>query len=73
MNQISLLFIPMPYVETVEVDLDGADFVTMTGSISPSENPRIGLTVPHGTRAADVTMIDTGGTVAIKRKTLAGL
>ena len=72
MDQISLLFIPMRYVETVEIDLDGAGFVTMTGSISLSENPRVSLAVPQGTKAVDVTMTDTDGTVATASKTLAG-
>jgi sulfur-oxidizing protein SoxY len=73
MDQISLLFIPMRYVETVDIDLDGTDFVKMTGSISFSENPRIGLSVPHGTKSVDVTMTDTDGSIATARKTFAGL
>lgn len=73
MDQISLLFIPMRYVETVEIDLDGADFVTLTGSISLSENPRVSLAIPQGTKTVEVTMTDTDGTTATARKTLAGL
>lgn len=73
MDQISLLFIPMRYVETIEIDLDGRDFVTVTGSISLSENPRISLAVPQDTRSVEVTMTDTDGTVASARATLAGL
>lgn len=73
MDQISLLFIPMRYVETVEIDLDGAGFVDVTGSISLSENPRLGLAVPQSTRSVDVTMTDTSGTVAHMRKDLPGL
>ncbi|SFT09405.1 sulfur-oxidizing protein SoxY [Sulfitobacter marinus] len=72
MDQISLLFIPMRYVEKVEIDLDGAGFVDMTGSISLSENPRVGLAVPQSTRSVDVTMTDTGGTVSTAHKDLAG-
>lgn len=72
MDQISLLFIPMRYVETVKVDLDGAGFVTMTGSISLSENPRIGLGVPRDTQSVDVTMTDTKGTVTTAHRTLSG-
>ncbi|WP_298922088.1 quinoprotein dehydrogenase-associated SoxYZ-like carrier [uncultured Roseobacter sp.] len=72
MDQISLLFIPMRYVETVDIDLDGAGFVEMTGSISLSENPRVGLSVPRRTQTVDVTMTDTSGTVATKHKTLPG-
>lgn len=72
MDQISLLFIPMRYVETVAIDLDGAGFVDLTGSISLSENPRLGLAVPQSTRSVYVTMTDTSGTVSHLRKKLAG-
>ncbi|WP_282063764.1 quinoprotein dehydrogenase-associated SoxYZ-like carrier [Roseobacter litoralis] len=71
-DQISLLFIPMRYVENVEIDLDGAGYVDLTGSISLSENPRLGLAVPQSTRSVDVTMTDTNGTVAHLRKDLPG-
>ncbi|MGB5559084.1 MAG: quinoprotein dehydrogenase-associated SoxYZ-like carrier [Paracoccaceae bacterium] len=72
MDQISLLFIPMRYVENVQIDLDGRGFVDVTGSISLSENPRISLSVPGQTRSVDVTMTDTDGTVTTARKSLAG-
>lgn len=71
MDQISLLFIPMRYVETVEVDLDGAGYVDVTGSISLSENPRISMSVPARTRSVGVTMTDTDGTVTHAQKSLA--
>ncbi len=72
MDQISLLFIPMRYVETVDIDLDGAGYIEMTGSISLSENPRVGISLPNRTRAVDVTMTDTDGTVSHLHKKLAG-
>lgn len=72
MDQISLLFIPMRYVETVAIDLDGAGFLDLTGSVSLSENPRLGLAVPQSTRSVDVTMTDTDGTVSHAHKELAG-
>lgn len=72
MDQISLLFVPMRYVENVEIDLDGAGFVDVTGSISLSENPRLGLAVPQSTRSVDVTMTDTDGTVSHAHKDLPG-
>lgn len=72
MDQISLLFIPMRYVESVDIDLDGAGYVEMTGSISLSENPRVGLSVPSRSRSVDVTMTDTDGTVSHLHKDLAG-
>jgi sulfur-oxidizing protein SoxY len=72
MDQISLLFLPMRYVENVEIDLDGAGYIDMTGSISLSENPKVGLSVPMKSRAVDVTMTDTDGTVSHIHKDLAG-
>lgn len=72
MDQISLLYIPMRYVETVEIDLDGAGYVDVTGSISLSENPSVGLSVPRRSQSVDVTMTDTDGTVTRKSKRLAG-
>ena len=72
MDQISLLFIPMRYVETVEIDLDGAGYVDMTGSISLSENPRVGLSVPTQSQSVDITMTDTEGTVSHLHRSLAG-
>lgn len=72
MDQITLLFTPMRYIETLDIDLDGAGFVEMTGSISLSENPRVGLSVPRSAQSVDVTMTDTDGTVSTARKKLAG-
>lgn len=72
MNQISLLYIPMRYIETVRIALDGADYVELTGSISLSENPQIGISVPSRTRSVDVTMTDTSGSVSHLNKRLAG-
>lgn len=72
MDQISLLFIPMRYVETVEIDLDGAGFVNMTGSISLSENPQVSLSVPSRAQSVDVTMTDTDGTTTHAHKKLTG-
>jgi len=72
MDQISLLFLPMRYVENVEIDLDGAGYVDLTGSISLSENPRVGMSVPSSTRSVDVTMTDTDGTVSHAHKKLGG-
>lgn len=72
MDQISLLFIPMRYVENVEVALDGSGYVEMTGSISLSENPRVGLSVPRKSQSVDVTMTDTDGAVSHVHKKLAG-
>lgn len=72
MDQLSLLYIPLRYVEDVQVDLDGAGYVGVTGSISLSENPRLGVSVPGRTRSVDVTMTDTDGAVSHAHKNLAG-
>ncbi len=72
MDQITLLFVPMRYVENVEIDLDGSGYVDMTGSISLSENPRVSLGIPGQTQSVDVTMTDTDGTVTHANKRLTG-
>lgn len=71
MDQITLLFIPMRYVENVEVDLDGKSYAEVTGSISLSENPELTLSIPSATRGIDVTMTDTDGTVTRASRKLA--
>jgi len=63
-DQISLLYIPMRYVETLDIDLNGAPFVTMTGSISLSENPQVTVSVPTGTRRVRAKLTDTDGTTS---------
>ncbi len=72
MDQITLLFIPMRYVDDVRIDTDGGGYVEMTGSISLAENPQVSLSVPASTRTVDVTMTDTNGTVSTAHKDLAG-
>ncbi|MCR8548376.1 quinoprotein dehydrogenase-associated SoxYZ-like carrier [Salipiger sp. P9] len=72
MDQITLLFLPMRYVERVEIQTDGGGYVEMTGSISLSENPQVSLSVPGATRSVDVTMTDISGTVTTAHKDLAG-
>ena len=71
MDQITLLFIPMRYVEDVQVDLDGKPYAEVTGSISLSENPEMTLSIPSATRGIDVTMTDTDGTVTHASRKLA--
>ena len=72
MDQITLLFIPMRYVEQVEIDTDGGGYVEMTGSISLSENPQVSLSVPGTTRRVGVTMTDTDGTTTHAETRLPG-
>lgn len=71
MDQITLLFIPMRYVENIGIDLDGKSFAEVTGSISLSENPELTVSIPAATRGIDVTMTDTDGTVAHASRRLA--
>ena len=61
MDQISLLYIPVRYVETVEVSADGRPYLTMTGSISLSEDPAIRFSVPESAARLDVRLKDTDG------------
>lgn len=72
MDQITLLFTPMRYIENLNIDLDGAGYVEMTGSISLSENPTVSLSVPSEAQSVDVTMTDTSGTVSEAHKDLTG-
>lgn len=71
MDQISLLYLPARYVETLEIELNGGPFATMTGSISLSENPQVTLSVPAGTRHVRATLTDTDGTVSKAERSLA--
>ncbi|MGY9050320.1 hypothetical protein P775_04725 [Puniceibacterium antarcticum] len=72
MDQITLLFVPMRYVEDVAIDLDGRGYVDLTGSISLSENPRVSLGIPGQSQSVDVTMTDSSGTVTHASKRLTG-
>lgn len=69
-DQISLLFIPMRYLDNVDVDLNGQGYVGMTGSISLSENPTVSLSIPRSAQYADVTITDTDGTESKTHKDL---
>lgn len=71
-DQVSLLYIPLRYVEDLAVDVDGADYVGVTGSISLSENPSLGLSIPAETRHVGVTLTDTDGTVSHAETALPG-
>ena len=61
MDQITLLFIPARYVDTIEVKSDGEPMFTMKGSISFSENPAIRFEVPNDALGVGVKMTDTEG------------
>lgn len=72
MDQISLLFIPARYVETVEVKSDGEPLFRMSGSISFSENPEIRFEVPGDAVDVGVKMTDTEGAVFEENFALSG-
>jgi len=70
-DQVTLLYIPARYVDTLQLDLNGTPFVTMTGSISLSENPNVSFSIPSGTRRVKARMTDTQGTVSEVEESLA--
>ncbi len=72
-DQISLLYIPMRYIERLDISADGEPYATMTGSISLSENPRLRFTVPPGTARVSVELADTGGAGTTAEGVLPGL
>lgn len=72
MDQITLLFIPMRYVETVEVKADDKALFTLTGSISLSENPAIKFEIPEESVGVGVKMTDTEGATFEESFTLPG-
>ena len=71
-DQVSLLFIPMRFVETALITLDGAPFAEMTGSISLSENASLSVSIPENARTVEVTMTDTEGAVTRAKARRAG-
>ena len=71
-DQTTLLTTPMRYVETVDVSLDGADYLEMTGSISLAENPQLRFSIPADAHSAVVRMTDTEETVSEAEQILVG-
>jgi sulfur-oxidizing protein SoxY len=61
MDQITLLYLPARYIETVEVFADGQPVYTMTGSITLSENPVLTTDLPSTAGTISVRMTDTEG------------
>lgn len=72
MDQITLLFIPARYVDTIEVKSNGKALFTMTGSISFSENPAIRFEVPQDALGVSVKMTDTEGATFEETFTMPG-
>lgn len=71
-DQSTLLTTPMRYVETVDVSLNGADYLEMTGSISLAENPEMRFSVPAEAHSAAIRMTDTDGTIGETEQILIG-
>ncbi|SEA52460.1 quinoprotein dehydrogenase-associated SoxYZ-like carrier [Rubrimonas cliftonensis] len=70
MDQITLLYRPARFIETLEVWAGEAPLFTLTGSISLSENPEIGFDRPAGADGSAplrVRMTDTDGAVFERR------
>jgi len=68
MDQITLLFLPMRAVQTLDVNSDTNPYLNIEGSISLSENPSVSFSVPQSTFELGVTMTDTDGTVTTAKK-----
>lgn len=68
MDQISLLFIPMRTIQTLDVDRNSNPYLNIEGSISLSENPELSFSVPSNTFELGVTMTDTEGAVTRQTK-----
>lgn len=66
MDQVTLLFTPARYVETLEIWADDAPLLRMTGSISLSENPEIAFSSPDAT-SLRARIADTSGAVFERR------
>ncbi len=61
MDQITLLFLPARYIETVDLKANDQPVFSMTGSISLSENPSLAVDLSPETAAITVHMVDTEG------------
>jgi sulfur-oxidizing protein SoxY len=67
MDQITLLYTPARFIETLEIAADGAALFTITGSISFSENPAFTFARPAGATALKARMTDTDGAIFERR------
>jgi len=59
MDQITLLYLPARFIETIAFSTDDQPMFTMTGSISLSEDPALSVALPAGSTTLKVMMIDT--------------
>ena len=66
MDQITLLYLPARFIETVGVAVDEKPWFTMTGSISLSENPTLTLELPKDAELMTVRMTDTEGATFLR-------
>jgi len=62
MDQVTLHMILARYVDRIEIEADGAPLLTLTGSISLSEDPAIRFETDADTARLGVRLVDTGGT-----------
>ena len=67
MDQVTLLYTPMRYVETIEVWADDTALFRITGSISYSENPAFSFDRPEGAKTLRVRVTDSDGEIFEKR------
>jgi sulfur-oxidizing protein SoxY len=67
MDQVTLLFRPARFVETVEIEGDAGPLWRVTGSISLSENPVFAFDRPEGSDALRVRVTDSDGAVFERR------
>jgi len=59
MDQITLLYLPARFIETIAFSTDDRPMFTMTGSISLSEDPALAVVLPAGSSTLTVKMVDT--------------
>jgi sulfur-oxidizing protein SoxY len=67
MDQVTLLYTPMRYIQSLEVWADEMALFRITGSISYSENPRFTFDRPADAETLRVRMTDTDGAIFEKR------
>lgn len=67
MDQVSLLFIPARFVDTVAVSAGGKPLFKMTGSISLAEDPALEFGLDDQATAVTVRLTDTDGTTVERR------
>jgi sulfur-oxidizing protein SoxY len=67
MDQVTLLYTPMRYLETIEIWADDVALFRITGSISYGENPAFTFDRPLGAETLRVRLTDTDGAIFERR------